>query len=429
VCALALSGPAHLRPFAQPTISLLTETSADRGEEPRLPALFDLPALRVLPRLEAALAQLVPAATPPPPSPAGGDADDAPPPRVGGAGPPLAGRDEGLSLVHARVQSLLAPTPPQFDPALALAFPLHSSRRLFTPAEDRLLAIGLERFGRRGLAQVHEQYLSTKTFNQVHNRYKHLTLASTTWNPVKAVRAGWQWVEGAQLSGDEQLLVREGIAAYGYQWEQISRHLLPHRAPARLQKLWTDLHASPDPSSLLSPSPCGPLSRGDQGAPTYIVYCPMGLVPTISMAGHLPAMAPCGGDDPRACDLAPAARPWCGDGGGDIVAGKAPASGRLRSGAIEQPPPQHFDQEELSDSDSEEVDDEAEAPPALPALPSSSPSSQTSLASLLPADVRRHHPPPHFFYFLFSIFSNPFVPVRTDVRDRMPLGLRLGLGG
>lgn len=49
----------------------------------------------------------------------------------------------------------------------------------------RLLAIGLERFGRRGLAKVHEHYLPTKTFNQVHNRYKHLTLASTTWNPVK----------------------------------------------------------------------------------------------------------------------------------------------------------------------------------------------------------------------------------------------------
>lgn len=81
------------------------------------------------------------------------------------------------------------------------------------------------------------------------------------------MRAGWQWVEGAQLSSDEQLLVREGIAAYGYRWEQISRHLLPHRAPSRLQKLWADLHASPDPSSLLSPSPV-PLSPVHASPPT-----------------------------------------------------------------------------------------------------------------------------------------------------------------
>jgi hypothetical protein len=103
------------------------QVSLDLAEELQTPALFDLPALTVLPRLEAALAELGLGATSLPTSALESPARRSLPRGVA----------DGEALLHSRVQALLEPMPPQFDQSLFLAFPLNSSRRLFTPAEDR----------------------------------------------------------------------------------------------------------------------------------------------------------------------------------------------------------------------------------------------------------------------------------------------------
>ena len=55
----------------------------------------------------------------------------------------------------------------------------------FTPAEDRLLAIGLEKFGTRGFNDIQKHILPTKSITQLFNRYKNMSSSRAINNPLK----------------------------------------------------------------------------------------------------------------------------------------------------------------------------------------------------------------------------------------------------
>lgn len=62
---------------------------------------------------------------------------------------------------------------------------LEAARSKFTPAEDRLLTLGIKRFGIYSWDAVQARFLPAKTVNQIFARYKNLTTTAAPDNPTK----------------------------------------------------------------------------------------------------------------------------------------------------------------------------------------------------------------------------------------------------
>lgn len=115
----------------------------------------------------------------------------------------------------------------------------------FLAVEDRLLVIGLRRFGLGNWEKIQSNFLPTRTTKQLKVRYKNLTNRKAASNPVKA------FVEELMkpLSEVEEDLLRQGVKAFGADYQAISTRFLPHRPPTVLHRLWTGLQEVADDTS------------------------------------------------------------------------------------------------------------------------------------------------------------------------------------
>lgn len=108
----------------------------------------------------------------------------------------------------------------------------------FLPIEDRLLLLGLHRYGLANWEKIQVHLVPTRTAKQLANRYKNLATRRAPDNPIK-----WFAAEAMKpLSKVEEELLFQGFRTYGYDWVRISHHFLPHRPPSILQKIWSKHH-------------------------------------------------------------------------------------------------------------------------------------------------------------------------------------------
>jgi hypothetical protein len=122
------------------------------------------------------------------------------------------------------------------DHQIVISEPTHLyGRRMdsFLPVEDRLLLLGLGRFGLGNWEKIQSYMLPTRTAKQLYNRYKNLTSRCAPMNPIKDFLAEAM----KPLSRAEEELLLQGIRTYGDDWVSISRRFLPHRPPSVLRRL------------------------------------------------------------------------------------------------------------------------------------------------------------------------------------------------
>lgn len=104
----------------------------------------------------------------------------------------------------------------------------------FTPAEDQLLYLGLQRFGLGNWEKIQSILLPTRTAKQLYIRYKNMATRRAPDNPIKTLSAEMM----KPLNELEERLLLEGYKAYGKDWEQISKKFLPHRPAVVLRRRW-----------------------------------------------------------------------------------------------------------------------------------------------------------------------------------------------
>jgi hypothetical protein len=94
-------------------------------------------------------------------------------------------------------------------------------RLKFTKAEDKLLAMGLARYGTARWELIRQNLLPTKTTAQLVNRYKNMssTRAADDDNPIKMYKMS----KKLPLSASEVELMLEGVTKHGQKWDLISK--------------------------------------------------------------------------------------------------------------------------------------------------------------------------------------------------------------
>lgn len=107
----------------------------------------------------------------------------------------------------------------------------------FTEAEDRLLALGLQKYGTQDWKSIVQFYLPTKTEKQLTNRYKNMSSTrGADNNPIKI----YNHTKKQPISDEEKQLIQDGVKKYGNNWELIHLNLLPHRKPNSIKKYWQE---------------------------------------------------------------------------------------------------------------------------------------------------------------------------------------------
>ena len=107
------------------------------------------------------------------------------------------------------------------------AQPTNSTRTKFTPIDDRLLLLGLNKFGSKKLDQIRDFFLDTKTTREIKNRYKNLIRKKAVSNVLKT----WKSLEYAPLTELERINLAKGIMWFGEEtWTRISKYFLPKRS-------------------------------------------------------------------------------------------------------------------------------------------------------------------------------------------------------
>lgn len=114
---------------------------------------------------------------------------------------------------------------------------LKAGRLNFTEAEDRLLALGLQKYGTQDWKSIVQFLLPTKTEKQLTNRYKNMSSTrGADNNPIKL----YNHTKKQPFTEEEKVLLNEGIKKYGNNWEAIHTNLLPHRKPNSIKKYWQE---------------------------------------------------------------------------------------------------------------------------------------------------------------------------------------------
>ncbi len=104
----------------------------------------------------------------------------------------------------------------------------------FLAIEDRLLLLGLCRYGLGNWEKIQAQFLPTRTARQLYFRYKNMTSRRVQPNPIKDFAA-----EATRAFSDvEAELLKQGIRTYGGDWGSISSHFLPNRPAPVLKHMW-----------------------------------------------------------------------------------------------------------------------------------------------------------------------------------------------
>ncbi|KAL6047511.1 Transcription factor SPT20 [Balamuthia mandrillaris] len=147
---------------------------------------------------------------------------------------------------------------PFFDPAIKPKRLARKNRRLtFTPAEDDLLLLGLQKYGNKGMAKTQSNLLPTKTVKQLRNRYKNRISGKAEWNSIKAFKEGSRLQCQNPLTQTELQLLTQGVMLYGFDWKTIAFRMLPRRQPHHLSFVWNhlrNLHPSLSSSTTAAPS-------------------------------------------------------------------------------------------------------------------------------------------------------------------------------
>lgn len=106
----------------------------------------------------------------------------------------------------------------------------------FLESEDRLLLLGLRRYGLGNWEKIQATLLPTRTAKQLSTRYKNLSARRAPSTPIKEFA---QQLLQPLSRAEEELLV-QGIRQCGFNWEWISMRFLPHRPPTILKRIWTE---------------------------------------------------------------------------------------------------------------------------------------------------------------------------------------------
>ena len=94
--------------------------------------------------------------------------------------------------------------------------------------DDNCLILGLQEFGYKNMEAIRQNWLPSKTTNEIKHRYKNLTCQRVQKNIVK----DWKLRQGKPLDVSEVFLLAQGLKWFGNQsnrWAIISRTFLPDR--------------------------------------------------------------------------------------------------------------------------------------------------------------------------------------------------------
>lgn len=107
-----------------------------------------------------------------------------------------------------------------------------STRTKFSPLEDTLLLLGLDKFGSKNLEEIREIFLSNKTSREIKNRYKNMIRRKAPDNIIK----NWRALQYAPLTSLEEYNLVKGRFWFRQEdWILISKYFLPNRNPEYLQ--------------------------------------------------------------------------------------------------------------------------------------------------------------------------------------------------
>lgn len=110
----------------------------------------------------------------------------------------------------------------------------------FLGVEDKLLLLGLNRYGLGNWEKIQSRFIPTRSAKQLYVRFKNLTCRRAPINPIK------EFVNEAMkpLSKVEEELLLQGIKSYKTDWVIISSRFLPHRPASVLQRWWHNLQSN-----------------------------------------------------------------------------------------------------------------------------------------------------------------------------------------
>ncbi|CAN6208404.1 unnamed protein product [Urochloa humidicola] len=117
---------------------------------------------------------------------------------------------------------------PHKPPPAAMA-----NRVLFTDAEDRLLALGIQEYN-NDWGAIQKRFLPCKTNHQIFVRQKNRSSSKAPDNPVKEVRR----MKASPLTVEEKESIQEGLRIFKNDWTSVWRFVVPHRDPSLLQRQW-----------------------------------------------------------------------------------------------------------------------------------------------------------------------------------------------
>lgn len=97
------------------------------------------------------------------------------------------------------------------------------TRTKFNTVDDRLLLLGLIKYGSRKLSKIQENYLSNKTISEIKNRFKNLICSRAPGNMIKV----WKILSCKDLDKAEKKNLKKGQKWFGENnYSLISRYFL-----------------------------------------------------------------------------------------------------------------------------------------------------------------------------------------------------------
>ena len=122
----------------------------------------------------------------------------------------------------------------------------------FTPAEDRLFATGLRRYGLDRFDAIRALMLPTKELSTLKKRYESASSRRADPNPIKRARYD---NEPLKMNLAEMKLVEYGVSKYGEDWKAIRTHMLPLRTEREIEMAWRNKLAAAASASQGLPLP------------------------------------------------------------------------------------------------------------------------------------------------------------------------------
>jgi hypothetical protein len=101
------------------------------------------------------------------------------------------------------------------------------SRTKFNRIDDRILLLGLMKYGSRKLEKIQRNYLSFKKINEIKNRFKNLICSRALGNIIKT----WKIFGCKELDEAEKKNLEKGIQWFGpKKYALIAKYFLPNRS-------------------------------------------------------------------------------------------------------------------------------------------------------------------------------------------------------